>query len=158
MSGSAARLSFKVVSMLVAIPVSKLITKATVKAWVAARPEDPPTDPKAVDTNWADALVWAGLTGLGTAAGNLAMLCRHHHQLKHQTRWRVRQTTAGALEWTSPTGRRTSTRPEPPPATVHTTAHDLARLPGRPPDGVDDTEPEGRGTPPGDPDDGGPPY
>ena len=101
-------------------------------------------------------LAWAD--GGATAAGNLAMLCRHHHQLKHQTRWRVRQTTAGALEWTSPTGRRTSTRPEPPPATVHTTAHDLARLPGRPPDGVDDTEPEGRGTPPGDPDDGGPPY
>jgi len=95
MSGSAARLSFKVVSMLVAIPVSKLITKATVKAWVAARPEDPPTDPKAVDTNWADALVWAGLTGLGTAAGNLA-------------------TTKGAdTLWRAITGR-PSPRPKPP--------------------------------------------
>ncbi|MFP3712832.1 DUF222 domain-containing protein [Puerhibacterium sp. TATVAM-FAB25] len=79
-------------------------------------------------------VAWAD--GGHTAAGNLATLCRHHHQLKHQTRWQVRQTTAGTLEWTSPTGRRTRTRPEPPPATVHTPDQDLTRLPGRPPDDI----------------------
>jgi hypothetical protein len=100
-------------------------------------------------------LAWAD--GGPTAAGNLALLCRHHHRLKHQTRWRVRQTVAGTLEWTSPTGRRVRTRPEPPPATVHRPGQDLSRLPGRPPEGID---------PPGEPSDrapaglaaGEPPY
>jgi len=62
-----------------------------------------------------------------TSASNLAALCRRHHVLKHQTRWQVTpgQTTdrGGTLEWTSPTGRRHVTRPEP----VETTRH--RRLP-----------------------------
>jgi hypothetical protein len=87
-------------------------------------------------------VAWAD--GGHTAASNLAMLCRHHHQLKHQTRWRLRQTSAGTLEWTSPTGRRTRTRPEPLPTTVHTPDQDLTRLPGRPPEDIE----SGSGGPP----------
>lgn len=87
-------------------------------------------------------VAWAD--GGHTAAGNLAMLCRHHHQLKHQTRWRVRQTATGTLEWTSPTGRRARTHPEPPPTTVHTPDQDLSRLPGRLPDDIE----SGLGEPP----------
>ncbi|MCK0117268.1 HNH endonuclease [Isoptericola sp. S6320L] len=57
-------------------------------------------------TAWAD----GGTTG----ADNLAHLCRHHHVLKHQTGWTARQGPApgGNLEWTSPTGRRHTTRPD----------------------------------------------
>jgi Domain of unknown function (DUF222)/HNH endonuclease len=40
-----------------------------------------------------------------TDSGNLAHLCRKHHTLKHNSGWRVRQPTAGTLEWTSPLGR-----------------------------------------------------
>lgn len=38
-----------------------------------------------------------------TSAANLTALCRHHHRLKHQTRWRV-SGEHGSLMWTSPTG------------------------------------------------------
>lgn len=48
-----------------------------------------------------------------TNAGNLACLCRNHHVLKHNTRWKVRQTSPGELEWTSPSGRVTTDTPEP---------------------------------------------
>lgn len=53
-----------------------------------------------------------------TAIGNLAHLCGSHHSLKHpdvpeRHRWRVRQLTAGILEWTSPTGRVYTDRPPP---------------------------------------------
>ena len=51
-----------------------------------------------------------------TESANLAGLCRRHHTLKHHSRWKIRQTGAGALEWTSPTGRRHTDRP-PIPAT-----------------------------------------
>ncbi|MGH3587099.1 MAG: HNH endonuclease signature motif containing protein [Pseudonocardia sp.] len=60
-----------------------------------------------------------------TAAANLATLCRHHHIVKHQTRWRVRQVPGdrapqgGELEWTSPTGRRYVTAPARPETTRH---------------------------------------
>lgn len=48
-----------------------------------------------------------------TDHNNLAHLCRSHHILKHDTPWSVRQRTdrAGALEWTSPLGRRYVTQP-----------------------------------------------
>ena len=40
-----------------------------------------------------------------TTAENLALLCRRHHSLKHNTAWTVVQRTGGELEWTSPTRR-----------------------------------------------------
>ncbi|SDI93843.1 protein of unknown function, partial [Arthrobacter cupressi] len=51
-----------------------------------------------------------------TETGNLAGLCRRHHMLKHHSRWKPRQTGAGVLEWTSPTGRKHTDHP-PIPAT-----------------------------------------
>jgi Domain of unknown function (DUF222) len=46
-----------------------------------------------------------------TTPDNLAALCRHHHRLKHQTDWTVRQHPDGRLTWTSPTGRTYTTHP-----------------------------------------------
>ena len=40
-----------------------------------------------------------------THVRNLAHLCKRHHDVKHHTRWQVRQLTGGRLVWTSPTGR-----------------------------------------------------
>ncbi|WP_092665104.1 HNH endonuclease signature motif containing protein [Agrococcus carbonis] len=50
---------------------------------------------------------WA--EGGTTCHDNLAHLCRRHHTLKgaqlaHARRWKVRQTSPGVLEFTSPTG------------------------------------------------------
>jgi hypothetical protein len=39
-----------------------------------------------------------------TSADNLVVLCRHHHRLKHETRWSYRQVPDG-VAWTSPAGR-----------------------------------------------------
>ena len=46
---------------------------------------------------------WA-VTG-ATRHDNLAHLCRKHHRLKHNTRWRMSQAPTGDIHWVSPTGR-----------------------------------------------------
>lgn len=54
--------------------------------------------------DWAD--------GGHTDDGNLEHLCRGHHTLKHETRWRIEATHPdGAVDWVSPTGRRHRSRP-----------------------------------------------
>jgi hypothetical protein len=49
-----------------------------------------------------------------TALDNLAPLCRGHHKVKHHGGWRLRQVpgSGGAVEWTSPAGRRYVVEPE----------------------------------------------
>ncbi|MGB3909583.1 MAG: DUF222 domain-containing protein [Pseudolysinimonas sp.] len=43
---------------------------------------------------------------------NLGHLCRGHHTLKHQTRWRIEAIHPdGTVDWVSPTGRRHRSRP-----------------------------------------------
>ncbi|WP_315551034.1 DUF222 domain-containing protein [Microbacterium aurum] len=41
-----------------------------------------------------------------TCAGNLEVLCRRHHTLKHASPWQVVQRGGGSIEFISPTGRR----------------------------------------------------
>ncbi|MGH3319632.1 MAG: DUF222 domain-containing protein [Streptosporangiaceae bacterium] len=48
-----------------------------------------------------------------TAAHNLACLCRHHHRLKQQPDWNLRQDEDGRLTWTTPTGHTYETTPPP---------------------------------------------
>lgn len=48
-----------------------------------------------------------------TEAGNLAHLCRHHHRLKHKTKWALTRDTNGRLSWTTPTGSIRTTDPPP---------------------------------------------
>jgi len=45
---------------------------------------------------------------------NLALLCRHHHRLKHAGGWQVTQPTPGTLIWTSPAGNTYRREPDPP--------------------------------------------
>ncbi len=49
-----------------------------------------------------------------TALENLAPLCKGHHTVKHQGGWHLRQVpdSGGAVEWTSPAGRRYVVEPE----------------------------------------------
>lgn len=46
-----------------------------------------------------------------TAASNLAVLCRHHHRLKHSPGWTCEQHPDGTLTWTTPGGRTLTTSP-----------------------------------------------
>lgn len=48
--------------------------------------------------------------GGATTQDNLALLCRHHHRLKHEAGWHVRQPAPGTLIWESPYGDRFTRR------------------------------------------------
>jgi Domain of unknown function (DUF222) len=50
-----------------------------------------------------------------TSEGNLCCLCRHHHRMKHHGNWTVEHGDHDTIIWTSPTGRRYVTTPEPVP-------------------------------------------
>ncbi|WP_309713678.1 DUF222 domain-containing protein [Pseudolysinimonas sp.] len=53
---------------------------------------------------------WA--EGGATDDDNLGHLCRGHHTLKHETRWRIEAIHPdGTIDWISPTGRRHRSRP-----------------------------------------------
>jgi len=46
-----------------------------------------------------------------TTADNLAVLCRHHHRVKHTNGWKVAQSEGGVLTWSTPGGRQITTTP-----------------------------------------------
>jgi hypothetical protein len=46
-----------------------------------------------------------------TAWKNLAVLCRHHHRLKHAAGWAVTLTPDAVMTWTTPAGRTFTTHP-----------------------------------------------
>lgn len=57
------------------------------------------------DARWCDidhTVAWED--GGKSVPENLAHLCRGHHTLKHNSRWKVRQSAPGVLEWTTPRG------------------------------------------------------
>ncbi|MGG7452152.1 DUF222 domain-containing protein [Plantibacter auratus] len=58
-------------------------------------------------------VAWEG--GGATDVGNLACLCRHHHRMKHLPGWNLDHGPGGALEWTTPDGKRHRTEPDPAP-------------------------------------------
>jgi hypothetical protein len=47
----------------------------------------------------------AHATGGRTSHGNLGLLCRHHHLLKHDSGWTLEQPQPGRFIWTTPAGR-----------------------------------------------------
>jgi hypothetical protein len=46
-----------------------------------------------------------------TTASNLAVLCRHHHLLKHSPGWSTKLHADGVMEWVSPSGKTYRTEP-----------------------------------------------
>lgn len=46
-----------------------------------------------------------------TTASNLAVLCRHHHLLKHSPGWTAELLPDGVMQWTSPSGKTFRTEP-----------------------------------------------
>ncbi|PPL19733.1 hypothetical protein GY24_04530 [Microterricola pindariensis] len=78
-----------------------------------------------------------------TVEANLAVLCKKHHRLKHNSRWRVEQVGRGNLRWTSPGGREYMTVPSriqhappragPPDAESASALEPPARFPDTPP-------------------------
>ncbi|MDQ1537145.1 MAG: hypothetical protein QOE58_1538, partial [Actinomycetota bacterium] len=46
-----------------------------------------------------------------TTPWNLASVCKHHHRVKHEARWRLTMTRDGTCTWTDPHGRQYATHP-----------------------------------------------
>lgn len=51
--------------------------------------------------------------GSNTTIDNLHHLCRKHHRMKHETRWKVERPPGGVMTWTSPTGHTRESDPPP---------------------------------------------
>jgi hypothetical protein len=65
------KVGWKLVTILVSIPVGIGVRKAVEHLWRSARPNDPPRSPSDPDASWADAVGWAALSAAGVAAAQL---------------------------------------------------------------------------------------
>ncbi len=74
MPNIAGKLGFKVVNLAVGIPVGIAVRKGVQKAWLAARPDDPPRKANDPDVTWSDALSWAALAAVGVAVAELVSM------------------------------------------------------------------------------------
>lgn len=78
---------------------------ASLRRYLAARDQHCQFPTCNRNTRWCDldhTVAWEH--GGKSIPDNLAHLCRAHHVLKHHSRWKVRQSAPGVLEWTTPHG------------------------------------------------------
>jgi hypothetical protein len=66
-----AKIGMKVMSIAIGIPVGIVTKKVVERAWLAARPEDPPRKPSEADVRWTDAIGWAALSAAGIVVAEL---------------------------------------------------------------------------------------
>jgi hypothetical protein len=71
MGHAAGRLTMKIMTVLVSIPVGIATKKAVDHAWAAARPADAPRKPGERGVKWGDAVGWAALSAVGVVVTNL---------------------------------------------------------------------------------------
>jgi hypothetical protein len=65
------KIVFKVLTILISIPVGRLVTKLIDRVWVAVRPSTPADRDDADAVDWKDAVAWAALSAAGMAAAQL---------------------------------------------------------------------------------------
>ncbi|MEO9134689.1 MAG: DUF4235 domain-containing protein [Jatrophihabitantaceae bacterium] len=66
------KIGMKVLTIVVGVPVGILTKKLVARAWVVARPQDPPHSVKQRESHWADAIGYAALASAGAVAAKLA--------------------------------------------------------------------------------------
>jgi NADPH:quinone reductase-like Zn-dependent oxidoreductase len=71
MAGAAGKVSVKMLTMVIGIPVGIVTRKLTEKAFAAARPNAEYHEAEDAGVDWKDALVWAAISGVGFAAAEL---------------------------------------------------------------------------------------
>ena len=71
MANIAGKAGWRVVTIAIGIPVGIVTKKAVERAWIAARPTDPPRRAKDPNVRWTDALAWAAISGIGVAVAEL---------------------------------------------------------------------------------------
>ncbi len=62
---------WRIVTIVIGIPVGILTKKGVERAWAAARPGDPPRKAKDPAARWGDVLGWAALSAVGVAVAEL---------------------------------------------------------------------------------------
>lgn len=71
MAGAAGKISVKVLTMVIGIPVGIATRKVTERAFAVARPNAEYHEAKDEGVDWTDALIWAAISGVGFAAAEL---------------------------------------------------------------------------------------
>lgn len=71
MAHIAGKIGWRVTTIAVGIPVGIAAKKGVTRAWLALRPENPPTKARDPNVDWRDALIWAALSGVGVAVAQL---------------------------------------------------------------------------------------
>jgi hypothetical protein len=71
MANMVGSIAWKITTLAIGIPVGIAVRKGLERAWVAARPESPPSAAEDPDVSWGDALVWAALSAIGVAVAQL---------------------------------------------------------------------------------------
>jgi Protein of unknown function (DUF4235) len=77
-----AKIGMRVMSIVIGIPVGMATRKVVERAWVAARPADPPRRPTEGGVRWADAVGWAALSATGIVIADL--LTRRSAEMAYQ--------------------------------------------------------------------------
>jgi uncharacterized protein DUF4235 len=71
MAHVAEKVTMKLMTVVVGIPVAKATKKLVEGAWHAARPADAPRRPNERGVRWADAVGWAALSAAGVVLADL---------------------------------------------------------------------------------------
>lgn len=66
-----AKISIKAMSVVIGIPVGIATKKLIERAWIMARPEDPPRQPSEREARWSDAIAWGALSAVGIVVADL---------------------------------------------------------------------------------------
>jgi hypothetical protein len=71
MANVVSKLTMKVFTLAVGIPIGILVKRTVERIWHSARPAEPPRDPHQAGVRWGDALGWAALSGAAVVAKDL---------------------------------------------------------------------------------------
>ncbi|MBA3524590.1 MAG: DUF4235 domain-containing protein [Geodermatophilaceae bacterium] len=71
MAQALGKIGWKIIGYGFAIPTGIFVRKALTKTWMKQRGTPPPSNPEAPGTQWREALVWAGVSGVLVALGRL---------------------------------------------------------------------------------------
>src|SRR5579875_2993169 len=71
MANVAGKLTMKVLTIAIGVPVGIATKRIVEKTWRSARPEDPPRHADDDGVRWGDAIAWAALSGAGMVLAGL---------------------------------------------------------------------------------------
>jgi hypothetical protein len=73
MAGPIGKVGFKIIGMAIGVPAGMVVNKTLRKAWVRSRGSQPPGNPKSPDTDWLEAVTWAGVSAAVLTAGQVVV-------------------------------------------------------------------------------------